>query len=138
MIVHLQNTQQEARKTLQAESRRLNGPIQTSGYLYMSRLILFTLNRRLDSDTSDVCFSVNLHYMLSGRDPDVWIKSFRRLIPVAFVFQGFGPGFCSERFLRPFPTLVTYVYVIVDHSSLVLMNFYSSLCYDPLLRIVCR
>ena len=94
---------------------------------------LFTLNRRLVSDTSDVCFSVNLHYNLAGRDSDVWTRLTRRLNPVTFVFLGFGPGFLSERFLRPYPTFVTCLYAVVDHSILVLMDFYALVYYDHLL-----
>ena len=104
----------------------------------MTKPILFTLNRRLVSDTSDVCFSVNLHYMLSGRDSDVWTSAFRRLVPVVLVFLGFGSGFWSERFLRTLPTFVACLFTIVDHSIMVLMDFYSFHCYDPLFRIASR
>lgn len=127
-----------ARNTLLAVSRRLNHKIQTAGYCHILNPYLFTLNRRLFSDTPDVCFSVYLHYVLSGRDSDVWTIASRRLIPVVFAFLGLSPGFCPEWFFGPFPTFVTCFYTFVDHSIIVLMDFYPFLCYDLLFRISCR
>ena len=125
----------EARETFQAVFSRLNHMIQTSEYCHIAKPTLFTLNRRLVSDTSDVCFSVNYTVILregiqtSGPDhSDVW--------SLLYLFSWvYDPGIRSGGFFRPSPTLVVYIYAIVDHSSLSLMDFYAFLCYDHLFKV---
>jgi len=87
----LQNTKQWGKKNTTGRfqpSESYDSDVWILAYL---KPHVFTLNRRLFYDTPDVCFSVNLHYVLSGRDSDIWTIPFRRLIPVLFVFLGLRP-----------------------------------------------
>ena len=106
--------------------------IQTSEYFHISKPTLFTLNRRLVSDTSDVCFSVNYTVILregiqtSGPDHS-------DVLSLLYLFSWvYDPGIRSERFLRPSPTLVTCLYAIDGHRFLALMDFYAFHYYDHL------
>ena len=73
------------------EIRRLNDSIQTSEYYHTPKATFHTLNRRLDTVLSDVCFSVKTHWILAGRDSDVWTRLIQTSVPVAELFLPLCP-----------------------------------------------
>ena len=112
--------------------------IQTSEYCHIAKPTLFTLNRRLVSDTSDVCFSVNFTIILregiqtSGPDiSDVW--------SLLHLFSGLmTPGF-DRNGSTDFFRLLLHVYISLLIIVLLLwwifMHFYAMI---TCLRIASR